>query len=41
MLAGLADPSNTFFIIPVFHFPWSEKGREMRAGDEPESGAEV
>jgi succinate-acetate transporter protein len=23
--------SNSFFLIPVFHFPWSEKGRENRA----------
>ncbi|KAI1748355.1 gpr fun34 family protein [Xylaria castorea] len=29
--AGIADTSNSFFIIPVFHFPWSEKGRENRA----------
>ncbi|KEF52598.1 uncharacterized protein A1O9_11441 [Exophiala aquamarina CBS 119918] len=29
-LAGIADTSNSFFIIPVAHFPWSEKGREMR-----------
>jgi len=29
-LAGIADPSNSFFIIPVAHFPWSEKGREQR-----------
>ncbi|CAJ2500170.1 Uu.00g030230.m01.CDS01 [Anthostomella pinea] len=28
--AGIADPSNSFFLIPVFHFPWSEKGRESR-----------
>ncbi|KAI0400779.1 gpr fun34 family protein [Xylaria palmicola] len=28
--AGIADTSNSFFIIPVFHFPWSEKGREAR-----------
>ncbi|EMC94325.1 hypothetical protein BAUCODRAFT_544699 [Baudoinia panamericana UAMH 10762] len=28
--AGIADPSNSFFIIPVAHFPWSDKGREMR-----------
>ncbi|KAH8430961.1 acetate uptake transporter family protein [Aspergillus melleus] len=27
-LAGIADDSNSFFIIPVFHFPWSEKGRK-------------
>ncbi|KAI1091798.1 GPR1/FUN34/yaaH family-domain-containing protein [Rostrohypoxylon terebratum] len=29
--AGIADSSNSFFIIPVFHFPWSEKGRQARA----------
>ncbi|KAI0466167.1 gpr fun34 family protein [Xylaria cf. heliscus] len=29
--AGIADTSNSFFLIPVFHFPWSEKGREARA----------
>jgi len=29
-LAGIADPSNSFFLIPVFHFPWSDKGRENR-----------
>ncbi|CAN8100836.1 unnamed protein product [Discula destructiva] len=28
--AGIADTGNSFFIIPVFHFPWSEKGREAR-----------
>jgi len=28
--AGLADSSNSFFLLPVFHFPWSEKGRETR-----------
>ncbi|KAI1500148.1 GPR1/FUN34/yaaH family-domain-containing protein [Biscogniauxia marginata] len=28
--AGIADSSNSFFLIPVFHFPWSEKGREAR-----------
>jgi uncharacterized protein len=27
-LAGIADTSNSFFVIPVMHFPWSEKGRE-------------
>lgn len=31
-LAGIADTSNSFFIIPVFHFPWSEKGRAAREG---------
>ena len=29
-LAGIADTSNSFFIIPVAHFPWSEKGRADR-----------
>jgi len=29
-LAGIADSSNSFFIIPVAHFPWSEKGRATR-----------
>ncbi|TQB72689.1 hypothetical protein MPDQ_006554 [Monascus purpureus] len=29
-LAGIADSSNSFFIIPVAHFPWSPKGRARR-----------
>ncbi|KAK5659269.1 hypothetical protein OQA88_1361 [Cercophora sp. LCS_1] len=29
--AGIADSSNSFFLVPVFHFPWSEKGRENKA----------
>jgi succinate-acetate transporter protein len=29
-LAGIADDSNSFFVVPVAHFPWSEKGRERR-----------
>jgi len=29
-LAGVADDSNSFFLIPVLHFPWSVKGREQR-----------
>lgn len=29
-LAGIADKSNSFFVVPVAHFPWSEKGREKR-----------
>lgn len=33
-LAGLADPTNSFFIVPVAHFPWSEKGRQDRAEEE-------
>lgn len=28
--AGVAGNSNTFFVVPVVHFPWSEKGRESR-----------
>jgi len=30
-LAGIADSSNSFFVIPVLHFPWSVKGRERKA----------
>ncbi|KAJ6110624.1 hypothetical protein N7486_002859 [Penicillium sp. IBT 16267x] len=29
-LAGIADDSNSFFILPVIHFPWSETGRSRR-----------
>jgi hypothetical protein len=29
-LAGIADSSNSFFLIPVAHFPWSDKGRAKR-----------
>jgi succinate-acetate transporter protein len=29
-LAGVADTSNSFFIIPVAHFPWSATGRSRR-----------
>jgi len=28
--AGIADSTNSFFTIPVLHFPWSDKGRENR-----------
>lgn len=35
-LAGIVDSSNSFFIIPVAHFPWSEKGRERRTKVERE-----
>jgi len=28
--AGMADSSNSFFVVPVIHFPWSDKGRERR-----------
>ncbi|KAF2814769.1 glyoxylate pathway regulator [Mytilinidion resinicola] len=30
-LAGIADSSNSFFVIPVAHFPWSDTGRERRS----------
>ncbi|KAJ5548478.1 GPR/FUN34 family protein [Penicillium frequentans] len=30
-LAGVADNSNSFFIVPVWHFPWSPKGKESRS----------
>lgn len=30
-LAGIADSSNSFFVVPVAHFPWSDKGRESRS----------
>jgi succinate-acetate transporter protein len=29
-LAGMMDSSNSFFVVPVIHFPWSDKGRERR-----------
>jgi len=39
-LAGIADDSNSFFVIPVAHFPWSAKGRERR-GITPKSDRET
>ncbi|KAL7901838.1 GPR1/FUN34/yaaH family domain-containing protein [Trichoderma sp. SZMC 28014] len=30
-LAGIQDSSNSFFQVPVIHFPWSEAARERRA----------
>jgi len=36
-LAGIADSSNSFFVIPVAHFPWSEKGRQNRSKTERET----
>lgn len=38
-LAGIADSSNSFFLIPVFHFPWSVKGREATAKQETAAAA--
>lgn len=29
-LAGVADSSNSFILPPVWHFPWSPKGKESR-----------
>ncbi|KAF4420246.1 glyoxylate pathway regulator GPR1 [Fusarium acutatum] len=29
-LAGLQDSSNSFFQVPVIHFPWSDEGRAHR-----------
>ena len=29
-LAGLLTVENSFVLIPVLHFPWSDKGRERR-----------
>ncbi|KAI9832605.1 MAG: hypothetical protein M1826_001555 [Phylliscum demangeonii] len=37
-LAGLADSSNSFFVIPVAHFPWSDKAQSnRRVDDRPKS----
>lgn len=33
-LAGIADTSNSFFVIPVAHFPWSETGKQKRGKTE-------
>lgn len=33
-LAGIADTSNSFFIIPVVHFPWSAQGKQIRKQEE-------
>ena len=33
-LAGILDDSNSFFVIPVAHFPWSVTGRERRMKSE-------
>ncbi|KAI2638611.1 GPR1/FUN34/yaaH family-domain-containing protein [Xylaria nigripes] len=35
--AGIADTSNSFFIVPVFHLPWSDKAREGRVKTERET----
>jgi len=32
--AGIADTSNSFFLVPVVHFPWSDKAREERKKSE-------
>ena len=28
--------SNSFFVVPVAHFPWSVKGRELRKAEKTE-----
>ena len=33
--AGIADDSNSFFVPPVVHFPWSEKKRSARRRSKP------
>lgn len=40
MLAGIADPSNSFVIIPVVHFPWSEAGREAKNANRVEDNSD-
>ena len=41
-MAGLADATNSFFVIPVIHFPWSEKAREdKRKAESGEDKANV
>ncbi|KAJ5308763.1 hypothetical protein PENANT_c013G02216 [Penicillium antarcticum] len=32
--AGIADSSNSFFLPPVVHFPWSEKRRSARMSEQ-------
>jgi len=39
MLAGLADKSNSFFLVPVLRFPWSEEGRAARKARDEEKQA--
>ncbi|OBT85933.1 hypothetical protein VE02_04810 [Pseudogymnoascus sp. 03VT05] len=34
--AGIADSSNSFFVVPVAHFPWSAKAREAKAANKSE-----
>ncbi|GAQ07142.1 acetate permease A [Aspergillus lentulus] len=36
-LAGIADSSNSFFVIPVAHFPWSPTGQARRTKTERET----
>jgi len=33
-LAGMADSSNSFFVVPVIHFPWSDKARGAHRASE-------
>lgn len=41
MLAGIADPGNSFFLVPVVHFPWSEKARMEKKAKTDENGDSV
>jgi len=41
MVAGMADPSNIFFVVPVVHFPWSERAREGRRKKDDGDGGSV
>ncbi|OCL10134.1 GPR/FUN34 family protein [Glonium stellatum] len=38
-LAGIADQTNSFFVIPVAHFPWSEKGKDRKQQKDAEKEA--
>jgi len=38
--AGMADPSNSFVVVPVAHFPWSAKGRELRGKNDTHQTAD-
>lgn len=41
MMAGIADASNSFFAVPVIHFPWSERVRGERAEKKAQSDSAV
>lgn len=37
MYAGIATPTNSLFVVPVVHFPWSDKAKADRAKKDGES----